>query len=279
MTLRSSFLRLVLSSTVAVLAGAPTAHAQVSRDWSVCFSSGVLSCSDFYLTTTATMGGVGGTRDGTVMSLLLRQRDRGVATGLLGFSFGFGVGLTDQSDALSTMPTPVGGAQANTPGLGWDLGAYRSSDASGFNVLFGMAQSDPTQSPSPTAWIGGCQSPSSNAYWSVNTVACGSGQAFMLSWNTSVVFDADQVQTVGADVLAIDQQALYAGTGGGYCQGPASGGAGVGFDGYDPSNAFPCVIGRAEPLVTSTVPEPQTVVLLASALAILGVWRRRRRAV
>jgi len=273
MTHRLSLLRLAVLSTVAGLVTTSTAQAQVSRDWSVCFNSGVSSCTDLFLTTSPTLGGPGGMRDGTVMSLMLRQRDRGVPTGLLGFSFGFDPGSTDQSDAFSTMPTPVGGAQANAPGLGWDLGAFRSSSASGFNVLFGSGQSDPSQMPSPTAWIGGCLSPSSNALWSVNNVACGSGQAFSFQWNTAVLFDADQVTTVGADVVAIDQNAA-----GGYCYGPAMGGAGVGFDGYDPSNAFPCDIDRAEPLETSIIPEPQTVVLLAGALTILGLARVRRRA-
>ena len=267
-------------SLIALLTSAPAAQAQMSHNWSVCFNSGVMSCTDIYLSTTPTLGGAGGARDGTLMSLMLRQRDRGVPTGLLGFALGFGLGATDQSDLMYTMPTPVGGAQANAVGVRWYLGASRSNSPSGLNFLYGGAETDPSQSPSPTAWIGGCLSPSNNAFWSVNNVACGSGQAFSFQWTTAVEFDAAAVLTVGVDAIAIDQQALYAGAGGGYCQGPASGGVGVGvgFDGYDPSNAFPCDIGAAEPLDPTIVPEPRTVVLLASALSMLGVWRRRRRA-
>ena len=271
---QSSFRCLAIGSTVALMAAAPTAQAQVSRDWSVCFGSGVSSCTDFYLTTAATLGGFGGARDGTLLSLVLRQRDRGVPTGLSGFSLGFDPGATNAIDWLSTTPTPVGGAQASAPGLGWTLGVYRSTSPSGFNVLFGSGESDLSQTPSPTSWIGGCLSPSSNAMWSVNNVACGSGQGFSFQWNTSAFFDADEVTTVQVDVLSIDQQA-----GGGTCYGPATGGAGVGYDGYDPSNAFPCDIGRADPLDTTAVPEPQSLVLLAGALAILGLPRLRRRAV
>lgn len=276
---QSSRLRLAIGSAVAVLVAAPAAQAQVSRDWSVCFGSGVSSCTDLFLTTTPTLGGQGGSRDGTLVSLMLRQRDRGVPTGLLGFALGFDPGFTDQTDLLSTMPTAVGGAQADPLAPRWFLGAYRSSSSTGLNYLFGGAESDPSAPPTPTAWIGGCLSPSTNAFWSIGNVACGSGQAFSFQWTTSVVLDAADVQTVQADVIAIDQQALDAGTGGGYCVGAATGGDGVGFDGYDPSNAFPCVIGRAESLSPTTVPEPRSLVLLAGALACLGLQQLRRRAV
>lgn len=274
MTLRFSFLQHTIVTAVALLIAATTAEAQVSRDWSVCFSSGVLSCTDLFLTTAPTLGGAGGARDGTQMSLMIRQRDRGVPTGLLGFAFGFGAASADQIGSLSTTPTPIGGAQLDPSAPGWTLGALRST--SSLNFLFGYNAADPSQSPSPTAWIGGCLSPSSNQYWSVTNVACGNGQAFSFQWTTPVLFDADLVETVEVDVREIDQQALSAGDGGGYCQGPASGGAGVGFDGYDPSNAFPCDIGRAEPLV-ATVPEPETVVLLAAGLAILAGCRQRMK--
>lgn len=270
---RFSLPRHVVIATIALLAAAPAAHAQ-SRDWSVCYGSGVLSCTDLYLSTTPTLGGAGGARDGTQLSLTLRQRDRGVPTGLLSFTFGFGQGLATHNQFLSTIPTPVGGAQENAGGLGWFLRASRSTNPFGLNYFVGNGVSDGSQLPSPTSLIGGCLSPSSNAFWSITNVACGNGQAFSFQWTTTVFLDADQVQTVGADVLAIDQQALSSGTGGGYCHGPASGGAGIGFDGYDPTNAFPCDIGAAAPLV-STVPEPQTVVLLAGALAILGGIRSR----
>lgn len=270
---RISLLRQAIVPAIALLAAASTAEAQVSRDWSVCFASGVASCTDLYLTTTASMGGAGGSRDGTIMSLMVRQRDRGVPTGLLAFSLGFGTAASDQSDALNAIPTPVGGAQLGSSGLGWTLVASRSTTP-GFNYLYGSGGYDPLQAPSPTAWIGGCQSPSSNAWWSVDNVACGSGQAFSFQWTTSAFFDADQVQTVGADVVAIDQHLLFAGDGGGYCQGSASGGLGVGFDGYDPSNAYPCEITSAQPPV-STVPEPTTIALFAAGLAVLGGFRLR----
>lgn len=259
----------------ALLVAASTARGQSNRDWSVCFGSGVSSCTDLYLSTAPTLG-AGGARNGTQMSLLIRQRDRGMPTGLLGFAFGFGAGSGNQTDLMKTALSPFGGAFATPADVAWVLLADRSNSG-GLNSFRGFGGYDPTQAPSQTAWIGGCQSPSVNHWWTVESAGCGSGQGFAFYWNTSVLFDADQVETVGVDVVAIDQAALSAGDGGGYCVGAASGGAAVGFDGYDPSNAFPCDITSAGPPET-TVPEPGTVVLFAGGLAALAAVRRRRTA-
>jgi hypothetical protein len=277
MTRRTSRLRIAAASAIALLA-APVLQAQTSRDWSVCFGTGVSSCTDLYLTTAATLGGQGGSRDGTQVSLTVVQRDRGMPSALMGFSFGLGASTVNQADVLKTLPTPVGGAQPSAATYAWLLHASLSTSDPSANYFYGYGGSDPTQAPSQTAWIGGCGSPSSNAWWIVDNVACGSGQGFSFFWNTSVFFDADLIQTVGVDVLAIDQDALEMGTGGGYCVGSAAGGAGVGFDGYDPSNAFPCEISRAGPPV-AVVPEPHTIALFAAGLLMLGAMRLRRRAV
>lgn len=270
----------IAAFVAAMSAPAATAQAQVSRDWSLCYTGGVASCTDFFLTTTPTLGGVGGSRDGTAVSLMLRQRDGAIASGLIYFSFGFGLGVAEQHGGANyMMPTATGGAQANAVGVRWMMGAMRSAIPGQYNVLMGSTEADFWQTPSPTAWIGGCQSPSANAFWSVANVTCGSAAAMSFQWTTTAFVDADMVQTVENGVYAIDPAALDAGYGGAYCQGPASHGTGIGYDGYDPSNADACVIGRAQPLVASTVPEPGTFALVAGALGVLGMGYRRRRRV
>lgn len=270
------------SGALALIAGlftmttAASLEAQVSRDWSVCYTGGVGACTDIWLTTTPTMGGVGGSRNGTTVSLMLRQNDGPFASGLLSFHLGFDLFTSEQSGMQYMMPTAVGGAVAGAVGPRWYLSAIRSSDPSWYNTFFGGTEADPSKTPHPTAWIGGCFSPSSNAYWQVDNVTCGSGQAMTFQWTTSVFFDADAVTTVGTGVFAIDPQSLYRGYGGAYCDGPSAGGDGIGYDGYDPSNVNACVVSSAQPL-NSTVPEPGSFALVAGALGLLGVQQRRRR--
>ena len=266
-----SVLRRTLPGAAAALAllaaGARPAGAQTSRAWSLCFATHVASCSDFLLTTTATLDAAR-TRTGTLVDLLVRHRQGGgVVSGLQDVSFYFAPAGTG-ADATPLTPEARFGAPPVPPGaeLRWSGAATSALAAPADPSLNVLSLSNPTLDQ----FIGGCLGGAFDALYQSPLTTCGA-QAYRFAFATAAQLDADAVRAIAATV--------YAGDGDGdafpdqaACNAPTDGGPSVGFDLGDSAAGDVC---RVTPLA-ATVPEPATALLVASGLLLLPTARAAR---
>lgn len=280
-----SFLRRLtglVAGALLVAAARPAAlGAQVTRDWSVCFPNGVQACTDLFLTTAPQL--VGATRTGTLVDVVVRQRELGsFTTGLQAFSFFFTpAGTGADATPVPTTPQALFGAPPAPAPDGWS--AQGTSGAAApvgtfTDVLLVRDTTTPFRDfPNPTATqsIAGCNGPLADAFTTSPLVSCGAG-AYRFTFATAALFDADLVSELAVDVYVANADG--AGTFGvAVCRGPAAGGDGVGFDPVDPFNAgAACTVDRAA-APPAVVPEPATLGLLSVGLVGVGLVGRRRR--
>ena len=263
-----------LAASLGALAAALALHAaparaQVTRGWSVCFTTRVASCSDVLLTTTATLD-VTSARTGTLVDLLVRHwQGGGVVSGLQDVAFYVDpIVPGDDPFGATVTPQPVAGAPAVPAGA---EGHWLAGGAGSFPLGFAMNAFLFANNAWQDQFIGGCLGGAYDALHQSPLTTCGA-QAYRFTFASVVQFDADAV-----DGIAID---VYAGDGNGdafpdqaYCRAPVDGGVSGGYDFGDFAGGDVC---RVRPLA-SAVPEPAPLALLAAALAPLAVAARRAR--
>ena len=256
--------RLLAAAVGAALAlHAAPARAQVTRGWSVCFTTQVASCSDFLLTTTATLDAARA-RTGTLVDLRVRHRQGGgVVSGLQDVALYVDpIVPGDDPVGATVTPQPVAGAPAVPAGA---EGHWTAGGAGSFPRGLGMNSFLLSNNGWQDQFVGGCLGGAYDATHQSPLTTCGA-QAYRLTFASLVQFDADAVGEIAIDV--------YAGDGNGdvfpdqaFCRAPVDGGAGTGYDFGDFAAGDVC---RVRPLATA-VPEPAPLALLAEALAPLAL--------
>ena len=272
----------VLAAAALLVTAALPAHAQAaSRDWRVCFTSGVQSCTQVLLTTAPQF--VGEMRSGTFVDLLLRHTTQGgVSSALMDVSFYFApTSAAGRADLQALTPTARFGAPLAPTADVWQAAATSGTGAplnASTDVLLVRDTSTAYRDApdrTPVQWIGGCDGPLADAHHASPLLTCGSG-AYGFSFATAAEFDVTQVEGLvldvyGADLLGPDAPGVA------YCAAPVTSSAavGVGFDGVDPDDATPCVVSET---FASTVPEPATCALLGAGLLGVAAAAHRRTA-
>lgn len=257
-----------------LLASPFAAQAQTTSAWQLCFTGGVLSCTDFTLTTTPQMAG--SVRSGTLFDIALRYTETtSWLSALQSVSVTF---ATLASDAQRDGPpalidfSATGGANGSGQSQRWVAYAGSSptdpwanalvlSSNPGIYGLFG----DPT-----TSWmIGGCgvgaQSGVIDIYFPTPLWTCGSSASYMASFFSAATLDADRVTSIGVDAYR-----AYPGDGpllAPFCVAQTDNSGSIGTATGDFTD-YGDVCSVRDLSVTAT-PEPAATLLIAAGLALL----------
>lgn len=269
-------------------------NAQVTRDFTVCFTTGVASCTALSLTTTALFDSFG-TRYGSGIDIRVSHAE-GSAPGAALTSALTGFGFQYQG----AIAAPLGGANvvdaAQTPALffaeqgapdpiapdGWTHQARSSTSASAQNYLtFGnvLGMLSPSPETQLTQAIGGCGVGAAaghiDAQYSTEVWTCTGGSYRLLTF-TDAWFDVEKVNAVMVNTRArFNEQ-----TPGFFASCVMTLDVPTSLGNATDTNVLSDVCsssGTPAPELppSTTVPEPSTFVLLATALG-LGAFVRRR---
>ncbi len=287
------------AATLAVLPARPLAAQPQTRNFTVCFTTGVQSCSWLELTTNAFFAG-GGERIGTELQVVVRH-DEGVGPGaavtsaLSSFFFSYagasalpvsGASVSDELGRTAAV-TSLDGAPAPGTADGWQYAARSSttSTASLFDsyLSFMNVRADVSDKIGVqwSQYVGGCGVAATggaiDAFYLTDVWTCDGGQ-YRFSGTTDAWFDANDVNTVGVSTYArfADNDYGVAAWCNATLDAPGSEGDADGtFALGDVCSATATTPGTPPP--STTVPEPSTFVLVASAMLGVVVMRRRAR--
>jgi len=211
------------------------AQAQTTtRDFSVCFTSGVQSCTLLTLATTAFYID-GSTRIGTAVDVYVKHNegaapDAAVVSALTGFYFAYagssvtpvsGADVSDESGLVSPLILPEGDYSSPFPlnAAGWSQMARSSTTTSASPTLDNylafsntLTAYDELTGRLTTQYIGGCGAGAAggtlDAVYTTELWTCGDGSYWFTTF-TDAWFDADLVNTVGVSTYALFEGADY----------------------------------------------------------------------
>lgn len=284
-------------ATASVLAALPPRALRAqpqTRAFTVCFTTGVQSCTWLELTTNAFFAGGAG-RVGTELQVVVRHNEgagagAAVTSALTSFFFSYagastfpvsGASVSDELGRTAAV-TPLDGAP--TPGTadGWQNAARSSTTSTSSlfdNYLSFMNVRADVSDKIGVQWsqyVGGCGVAATggtiDAFYLTDVWTCDGGQ-YRFSGTTDAWFDANDVNTVGISTYArfADNDYGVAAWCNATLDAPGSEGD------ADGSFTLGDVCSATAPPPSTTVPEPSTFVLVASAVLGVVVMRRRAR--
>jgi hypothetical protein len=264
----------------ALLALPVTLPAQTTRGWHLCFTGGVLSCTDITLTTTPQL--VGGTRTGTLFDLSLSYFESSAwRSALQDVSLTFAPLASDEvangPATLLDFTTP-GGASGAGQAQRW--AGYASSSPTDPAASALILSSHPSafglfEDPATSWFIGGCgvgaQAGVIDPIITTSLWTCGAGATYFASFLSSATLDADRVTSLGVDLYR-----AYPGDGvplAPFCVARTDLSGSIGTAEGDFSDFGDVCSIRA--ISTTTAPEPTGILLMTTALAFLIPLVRR----
>lgn len=296
----------VLATAGAALAPAPAA-AQTTRAFQLCFISGARSCSFFDVTSSPYLDG-GGARLGTAVEVFVRHAEgsapgAAALSGLLGFSFHYaglaatpvgGANVVDDVGVPLWQPMEQGSAPAPLNPAAWQLRAATTTAPAGdlydsYLALDNTSYLDPGPDAGPvlTQAIGGCGTAGAGGafdpVFATELWSCGAGSGYLFQLFTDAWFDVSLVNAIGVQTYARFEGEAYGASP--FCTAYLDGPGSIGHDGTVDDAGFPsfgdvCAArDLSAPPPPTVTPEPGTVALLGSGLALLALIGRRRRGV
>ncbi|MBA3918353.1 MAG: hypothetical protein C0516_07185 [Gemmatimonas sp.] len=206
----------------------------ITRDFSVCFTSGVQSCTQLTLATTAFYID-GSTRIGTAVDVYVKHNegaapDAAAVSALTGFYFAYagasvtpvgGADVSDESGLVTPLILPEGDYSSPFPlnAGGWSQLARSSTSTSAspsFDNYLSFSNTltayDELTGRVNTQYIGGCGAAAGSgaldAVYTTELWTCGEGNYWFTTF-TEAWFDADLVNTVGVSTYALFDGADY----------------------------------------------------------------------
>ncbi|MBL0937593.1 MAG: hypothetical protein IBJ03_01790 [Gemmatimonadaceae bacterium] len=283
----------------ALLPGQVAQAQTFTRDFTVCFSSGVQSCTWLSLTTTAFFDN-GNTRIGTAVDVYVKHNegsapDAAVMSALTGFYFAYaggvvapvsGADVSDESGLVAPLVLPEGDYSSPYPlnAGGWSQMARSSTTTSGtptFDTYLSFTNAltayDDVSGTTTSQYIGGCGVGAANGaidpVYTTEMWTCGEGSYWFTTF-TSAWFDANQINTVGVTTYGIFAGADYGVAA--FCDRHLDTNTSVGdADGTFMNFGDVCSPGGEDPPPT-TVPEPSSAGLMAVGFVCLARQASRR---